>query len=1039
MAPWQWRIGFEYPGFLALLLVIPILWWLSHKSLAGLGPYRKAIALTLRSLVALLIIAALAGVHWVWTSDRVTVIYLLDQSDSIPNAKRQLMLKFAIASAKEHRQSNRQDRAGLIAFGREASIEFPPIDDSLPPVERLESYLGKTDATNLESALKLAQASFPENSSKRIVIITDGNETLGTATSTAKRLTDEGIGIDVVPIQMSSNAEILVDKIDVPGQVRQGQSVDARVVIERYVEGDANQPIDGRLRVTRRVGNQSETIADGPVTLDRDVNVIPIPHRVDQPAGYTYEAEFTPDSPQSDSIPQNNRTTAFSYARGKGRVMVIENSDRLGEYDLLVEALRRNDIECDLRDTSNLYSSLIELQGYDSVILAGVARSVGDDASKVQSFSDEQIETLVRSVQQFGTGVLMIGGPESFGAGGWANTKLEEAMPVDFQVKNSKIDAVGALAMVMHASELAEGNYWQKSIARAALDSLGPMDYCGVVQYDSAGNNWMWGDRMGLARVGENRSLMKARLSRMQPGDMPDFDSSLGMALTSLRNVPAAMKHMIIISDGDPTPPSAGVLAGYSNAGIKISTVAVGTHGPAGSQLLQKIAQSTGGNYYVASNPKVLPKIFMREARRVARPLLFEPEGGIQPVVSFRHEAMSGIGDGIPNLRGFVLTQKKESSLVEVPMLSPLPTDAINASLLATWTYGLGRTAVFTSDAGNRWAKEWTSWPQYDQFFTQLVRWTMRPTADEGKYQLATNIRDGKIQVVVTAMDQQDRMVNFLEMAGTAIGPDLQPFPFTLKQKAPGRYEGSFDISATGAYILSIIPAAGKAPLTSGLTVPFSNEYRVRKTNRRLLEEVVGLTPVGGQSGTLSNSLEPDSLKEILAIDPYRGGLAPARSLEDVWPLAVLLGACLFFADVFIRRVALDPMAATKEFFATRKIRSSSKGDALQSKLDRLRTSKSDIASEIDRQRQSGSVSPEPMALATGADTATNSDADKVFDVTPEASAYGSVKIDAQDNTANSSEDKLSQTKLSGEQQNQSYTGRLLDAKRRAQKKKPNE
>ncbi len=1037
MAPWQWRIGFEYPGFLALLLVIPILWWLSHKSLAGLGPYRKAIALTLRSLVALLIIAALAGVHWVWTSDRVTVIYLLDQSDSIPNAKRQLMLKFAIASAKEHRQANRQDRAGLIAFGREASIEFPPIDDSLPPVERLESYLGKTDATNLESALKLAQASFPENSSKRIVIITDGNETLGTATSTAKRLTDEGIGIDVVPIQMSSNAEILVDKIDVPGQVRQGQSVDARVVIERYVEGDANQPIDGRLRVTRRVGNQSETIADGPVTLDRDVNVIPIPHRVDQPAGYTYEAEFTPDSPQSDSIPQNNRTTAFSYARGKGRVMVIENSDRLGEYDLLIEALRRNDIECDLRDTSNLFTSLIELQGYDSVILAGVARSVGDDASKVQSFSDEQIETLVRSIQQFGTGVLMIGGPESFGAGGWANTKLEEAMPVDFQVKNSKIDAVGALAMVMHASELAEGNYWQKSIARAALDSLGPMDYCGVVQYDSAGNSWMWGDRNGLARVGENRSLMKARLSRMQPGDMPDFDSSLGMALTSLRNVPAAMKHMIIISDGDPTPPSAGVLAGYTKAGIKISTVAVGTHGPAGSQLLQKIAQATGGNYYVASNPKVLPKIFMREARRVARPLLFEPEGGVQPIVSFRHEAMSGIGDGIPNLRGFVLTQKKESSLVEVPMLSPLPTDAVNASLLATWTYGLGRTAVFTSDAGNRWAKEWTSWPQYDQFFTQLVRWTMRPTADEGKYQLATNIRDGKIQVVVTAMDQQDRMVNFLEMAGTAIGPDLQPFPFTLKQKAPGRYEGSFDISATGAYILSIIPAAGKAPLTSGLTVPFSNEYRVRKTNRRLLEDVVGLTPVGGQAGTLSDPLEPDSLKAILAMDPYRGGLAPARSLEDVWPLAVLLGACLFFADVFIRRVALDPMTAIREFIAARKRQNTSKGDALQSKLDRLRTSKSDVASEIDRQRQS--VHAEPMALATGADPATNSDIDKVFDATAEDSTYGPVKIDTPGNTANSSQDKLSETKLSGEQQNQSYTSRLLDAKRRAQNKKPNE
>jgi hypothetical protein len=223
--------------------------------------------------------------------------------------------------------------------------------------------------------LKLVQATFPENSSLRFVILTDGNETIGTAAVTAKRLTDDGIGIDIVPIRLGTSAEVLVEKIDIPGQVRQGQPIDARIVLQRYTEDASNVPVDGRLRVTRRIGGQTETIADGPVTLDQEINVIPIPHRIEQAAGYTYEAEFIPDSATSDSIPQNNRTTAFTYARGKGRVMLIENSDRRGEYDLLVEALRRSDIEVELRDTSNLFSSLIELQGYDSVILAGVSRS----------------------------------------------------------------------------------------------------------------------------------------------------------------------------------------------------------------------------------------------------------------------------------------------------------------------------------------------------------------------------------------------------------------------------------------------------------------------------------------------------------------------------------------------------------------------------------------------------------------------------------------------------------------------------------------
>ena len=75
----------------------------------------------------------------------------------------------------------------------------------------------------------------------------------------------------------------------------------------------------------------------------------------------------------------------------------------------------------------------------------------------------------------------MLGGPASFGVGGWANTELEKAMPVDFQIKNSKVEAVGALALMMHASEMPEGNYWQKVVAQKSIEMLGPMDFCGLI------------------------------------------------------------------------------------------------------------------------------------------------------------------------------------------------------------------------------------------------------------------------------------------------------------------------------------------------------------------------------------------------------------------------------------------------------------------------------------------------------------------------------------------------------------------------------
>ena len=1011
------EIGFQYPWFLLLLLLIPLVWWLGLKSLAGLGPWRRSIAISLRTAVMLLVIFAIAGIQWIWSSEKLTVIYLLDQSDSIPVAKRQLMFEYAIQSVKAHRQSDRQDRAGLIVFGREAAIEIPPFDEDLPNITRPESFFGKSDATNLESALKLAQASFLEDSAKRIVILTDGNQTLGSAEATAQRLSDTGIGIDVVPVRLDSKTEVLVEKIDVPGFVRQGQTVDARVVINRYSEAGNAKEIDGRLRVIRRIGNQSEVLADGPYTLDRDINVVPIPHKVEETAGYTYEAEFTTDDPANDTISQNNRATAFSYARGKGKVMLIEDGANPGNYQAFVDALRRNDIDVDVRDTRNLFSSLVELQSYDSVILAGAPRTSGDDTTQIVSFTDDQIDMLVQSAQQFGMGILMLGGPEAFGAGGWTNTKLEAAMPVNFAIKNSKVEAVGALAMVMHACEIPEGNHWQKMIGKAALEALGPSDYCGVVQYDMSGDKWLWGTgSAGLLPVGANKSMMKSRMNAMTPGDMPNFDSALTMAMRGLKTVPASLKHMIVISDGDPVPASAGILAQYTSAKIKISTVAVGSHGPAGSNELKRIANKTGGNYYVVQNASALPKIFMREARRVARPLVYEPDGGVQPVITQSHEILSGITGELPTIRGFVLTERKDSPLVEVPLRSPKPAEPDTASLLATWTYGLGRTAVFTTDAGNRWADGWVNSPYYDQFFSQMVRWTMRPSNDDSKYNIATNIKDGRVQIVVTALNADDKFVNFLDMNAIAVGPDLKPIRVSMRQQASGRYVGELAPEQAGSYMLSIVPGGGKPPITTGVTMPFSDEYRVRQANMQLLESLAARRPVGGAPGTLSASLEKDSMNELIGIDTYRKGLPPAKSLKDIWPLAVLVGAALFFGDVFVRRVALDVGLPLRMLAAKlRRRRDSSNAVNLEQKkrLDRLRSSKTIVGDDLQKQRASSQFEP---------------DQDIAASETAAEDAFG--LGDPKSNRSDAISKKLSL----GVDEEQSYTSRLLEAKRKAKK-----
>src|SRR6478609_2692128 len=303
------KIAFDQPWWLLLLLLVPVLWIFSFRSLSGLGPYRRIFALLFRTVVFTLLVLALAGVQLQKISDRVTVIYLLDQSESIPKPTREAMLEYVMKDVKQHRRtgdlrSATEDKAGVIIFGREATIEFPPFADEIRAVGSLESLFElRTDATNIASALKLAQASFPEVSAKRIVVVTDGNENLGDARLVARTLADAGIGIDVVPIVLNSQSEVAVEKIALPPDIRRGQPIEARVVIENYTKPSRENPtgeVKGRLHVTRRYGSQDEPLGDMAVTLKTGKNVFSFTHQIDVPAGYTYRADFVPDDAKAD-------------------------------------------------------------------------------------------------------------------------------------------------------------------------------------------------------------------------------------------------------------------------------------------------------------------------------------------------------------------------------------------------------------------------------------------------------------------------------------------------------------------------------------------------------------------------------------------------------------------------------------------------------------------------------------------------------------------------------------------------------------------
>ncbi len=1025
------EIHFDQPWFLLLFLILPLLWLVSFRSLAGLGTFRRWFAIVLRTAVFSLLVLSLASMQWQRTTDRLTVLYLLDQSESIPREKRELMLEYAAKEVHQHRRKDTNDMAGVIIFGKTAKIESAPFDGDIPTMGQIESDFDlDLSGTSIEAALKMAMATFPEATARRVVIVTDGNQNIGDALSVAQAMADDGIGIDVLPVQLIKGSDVEVEKIVMPSELRKGQEFEARVVINNVSsDQEKEKPVAGKLILRPTSVNSNLPTLEKNVTLTPGKNIVGFQHKIEQADVFTFEATFVPNEGEVDLVTQNNSATAFSHVRGKGRVLLIEDGFHKGEFQNLVRSLQANAIEVDLMSTRQLFSTAAELLQYDSIVLANVPQASGDDgvdpekAAEVDAFTKSQVQMMVDNCEQFGCGIVMIGGDRALGAGGWSNSALEKAMPVDFQIKNDKVSAVGALAMMMHGCEMANANYWQVAIGKEALGVLGPLDYCGVVDWSDRGGKprWLWKMPSGVDRVFGNRKRMQGMISRMNTGDMPDFNAPMQLMLTGLNKVNASLKHVIIISDGDPTPPTNALLRKFIKQKIKISTCAVGTHGPAGSTPLKRIANLTGGRYYVIKDPRALPKIYQREARQVSKPVIRESREGFSVVTTSQgkaHEVLQGISlDQIPPFFGYVMTTVKKNPLVEQLALSSDPDDGgENSTLLATWRFGNGRATVFSSDGGHKWTSQWLDSGEYDKLFVQAVRHSMRPITQNANFSVATEHKDGTARVVVTALDENDAYLNFLDMSGNAIGPDGKSLPLQFEPLGPGRYVAETRTSGSGNFLASIFPGEGYERLTTGVNISTSAEFSERESNLALVQSLAQFEPRGGKPGNvIEGSITRTGFDKLLEHNNFRPTLTATSGIEDIWPLLVLICGLTFAADVFVRRVAVSfewltpALQQLKEMVGLGAAKESS-----GSSISRLKSRKAEIEQEIESKRASTKFEPDPETKVSGKDQLNEILASEMAK-TP--AAPPKIKKEAEDNPQ------------------EKYTSRLLAAKKKAQEK----
>ncbi|PHQ82638.1 MAG: hypothetical protein COB69_01305 [Phycisphaera sp.] len=859
---------------------------IGRKSLSAVGSGSRRAALFFRLIVVGLIVCTLAEPSLRKESDKLAVTAVIDMSRSVPMKMQSMAEDFVAEAAAVSR--TQKDLLGGVTAARTAYVQSIPS----PLRTDLEAEnIGSADGTNLEEAMRMALAIRPEDAAYRILLITDGNETDGSLLAAAESARAMKVPVDVLPLTYRYEGEVIVERVETPTNARMGDLINARVTIQS----------------TRRTkGLLTILINDTPVDLDPQgpalgfaIELSPGSNTLEVPLGVTkrgpqeISAVFEPAEDErgfGDVIEENNRASSITFFTGEGRVLVL--SESVQESAELVSALEAERIGVDVLMADQAPVSLVEFNAYDAVVLCNVP---------AYAFSELQQQAMKQYVEDGGGGLVMTGGPSSFGAGGWIGSPVEEILPVQLDPPQSRQMPRGALALIMHSIEMPEGVYYGKKTAEAAAGALSRLDYVGIIEYSGFGGTTQWVYPMSLRGDG---SAVRAAINRLQFGDMPNMHPSVQLAYTGLMNADAGQRHAIIVTDGDPSPPSKALLQKYVDAGITISTIGVFPHrgGPNSPDLkrLKDMAEFTGGRYYsitTSTQLATIPKIFIKEAQTIKRSLIWEGNAFEPTLTGMPSAPMRGVGS-VPGIRGYVVTADRQDGLAVTTLRGPQ-----DDPILAHWQRGLGRVIAFTGDVSTRWSPQWSGWSGNRSFWGEHIRWAMRPSGSAEARTRIEQIGDESVLVVDLAKPDTGERINFATIKGRVAGPGGSSQEIVLRQDGPGRYVGRFDSSDPGSYIvglryISTDSATGvrtEGAVQAAVTKPFTDEFRALEDNAGLLRQIAERT--GGR---------------VLSADPQlanlwlRDGLEMPVARQPVFLLCALIAMGFFLLDVAVRRVRLD-------------------------------------------------------------------------------------------------------------------------------------
>ena len=846
------------PKWLLLASIVPAFFLLRVFSLTDLSILQQVVQATLRSLVVIGFAIALARPSWISEQSKVSTIVLVDVSDSVSEKQLTAAKTYVDQLASENDDGNLQ----VVTFAEKPKVVRA---GDGPLSAGIQRHTGAGAGTDTQAAMQLAYGLYPDGYLPRMVIISDGNQTVGDVAVESYRAKELGVKVSWRTFDEDKTSEIRVAGVIVPDEIKVGQpfevtaevwSTEAQSATLSLQQDEFPNPLEPSKKVDLREGK----------------NLIKFKSDAKRAGATTYKLRISRFD--RDTEKQNNEAVMTAPVKGKPSVLYVEGGilREPGAASYLQKALEHEQIDVTVRGPTGIPSSAKELEKYDLVLVSDVPAHL---------MGAGQMAALDTYVSAMGGGLIMAGGEDSFGSGGYERTRIEQIMPVRFDSEKIKEQPDIALALVIDRSGSMQGAKLEaaKESARVTAEVLAPNDYITVVAFDSEAQVFVRPQRA------VNRMRISAEISRLQSGGGTNIFPGLKEAFDILQGINAKVKHVIVLSDGEaPTEGLAELVQDMRASRITVSCV--GVQG-ADRNMLSMIADTGDGRLYMVEDLGALPKIFMKETQEAQKSQLVEDIVSVR--VAKRVEAIEGTGvEAAPPLRGYVTTKPKPTA--ETILISDL-----GEPILARWRHGAGQSVAWTSDVKNRWGVDWIRWGGYPKFWAQVVRSSMRHKVYDS-YDLYAKVADGRALVTVDAIDTNDNFVNQLDTHLQVIDPATnkvsQELP--MAQTAAGRYTADFRIQKYGSYLLKAI----------------------HKRDGKTVAESLGAVALSYPLEYLRTTPDPEPLHHAAQVT---GGLdqpKPAQLWEtkpdesmkytqDLWPWVLLGVLGIFLLDLYAKRVRL--------------------------------------------------------------------------------------------------------------------------------------